>query len=106
MTRQITIQHTPGCPNAPLARQRAEAAIGQLEGAAPVVATQQIADPGDAARRGFRGSPTILFDGVDRFATSAGASAFACRTYATESGLEGAPSVQQIMEALTSGEDD
>ncbi|MHB1534632.1 MAG: thioredoxin domain-containing protein [Acidimicrobiales bacterium] len=106
MPRQITIQHTPGCPNAPLARQRVEAAIGQLDGAAPVVATQQIADPGDATRRGFRGSPTILFDGVDRFATSAGAPAFACRIYATESGPEGAPSVRQILEVLTNGRED
>ncbi len=32
---------------------------------------------------------------------SANPPAFACRTYATEDGPEGAPSVRQILEALT-----
>ncbi len=101
MTSQITIQHIPGCPNAPLARQRVQDAIFELHSPAPAVVMEEIADPDEAARLGFRGSPALLFDGVDRIASPANPPAFACRTYATEDGPEGAPSVRQILEALT-----
>lgn len=102
MTTQITIQHTPGCPNAAIARARVDTAVGQLDGPVPAVSLEEIADPGEATRRGFVGSPALLFDGVDVFATAGTAPAFACRTYDTDSGADGAPSVGQILAVLTS----
>ena len=102
MPTQITIVHTPGCPHARLARQRVEAAIAELGGPAPAIVVEEIADPDAAVRRDFRGSPALVADGVDLFAAPAGTPGFACRTYATEAGIEGAPSVRQIVEALRS----
>lgn len=101
MTTQITIQHTPGCPNVALARQRVEAAVGQLDGPAPAVSVEEIPDPDEATRRGFYGSPTLLFDGVDAFARKNVTPAFACRTYDTDIGPDGAPSVRQVLAVLT-----
>ncbi len=105
MIRQITIQHTPGCPNLPLAWERVEAAISQLGGSAPAVTVERIADPEDGTRRAFRGSPAVLFDGVDPFGP-AGVPAFACRTYRSDTGIDAAPSVRQILDVLTSGQGD
>lgn len=55
--------------------------------------------PGDAARVGFAGSPTILLDGVDLFPGER-TTELACRIYATPAGLSGAPTTDQLMEAI------
>ncbi len=103
MADTITILHTPGCPNVALLRQRLTDALTRFPGAAPHVMDEEIADPDQAGRRGFHGSPALLVDGVDPFAGPETPSAFACRTYRTETGVEGAPSVDQIVAALTAG---
>ncbi|MHB8431195.1 MAG: hypothetical protein ACYDDZ_11810, partial [Acidimicrobiales bacterium] len=64
---------------------------------------REIASPDEAGRRGFHGSPALLVDGMDPFAGAETPPAFACRTYRTETGVEGAPSVDQIVTALTAG---
>ncbi|MHB1510926.1 MAG: thioredoxin family protein [Acidimicrobiales bacterium] len=102
MTQQITIQYIAGCPNAALAAERVESAIRLLEGSAPAVTTVEIADLDEASRKGFRGSPAVLFDGVDAFAAASSPPAFACRVYETGDGREGAPSVRQILDVLAS----
>ena len=103
MARTITILHTPGCPNVALMRQRLADALERFPGPAPRVVVEEIADPNEASRRGFHGSPALLVDGVDPFAGPEAPPAFACRRYRTESGVEGAPSVEQIVAALTAG---
>lgn len=100
MARTITILHTPDCPNVDLVRQRLADALSQLAAPAPHVTVEEVTDADDARRRGFCGSPALLIDGVDPFATAETPPAFACRTYQTESGVEGAPSVAQIVAAL------
>ena len=103
MADTITILHTPGCPNVALLRQRLTDALTRFPGAAPHVMDEEIADPEEASRRGFHGSPALLIDGTDAFASPASPPAFACRMYRTEIGVEGAPSVDQIVAALTGG---
>lgn len=105
MARTITILHTAGCPNVALLRQRLADALARLPGPAPRVVVEEVADPEDASRRRFQGSPTLLVDGTDPFAAPASPPAFACRTYRTKAGIEGAPSVDQIVAALTPGEE-
>lgn len=100
MAETITVLHTPGCPNVTVAIQRLSEAIGRLPGPAPRVTVEEIADADEARRRKFSGSPTVLIDGVDPFAGPESSPAFACRRYLTESGVEGAPSVDQIVAAL------
>ena len=103
MVDTITILHTPGCPNATLIRQRLDGALARFPGPAPRVVVEEVADPDEASRRDFHGSPALLIDGVDPFAPPETPPAFACRTYRTESGIEGAPSVDQIVAALGTG---
>jgi hypothetical protein len=56
----------------------------------------------DLAALGFRGSPTILVDGEDPFAEGSEPFVFACRVYATPSGLAGSPTGEQLRQVLTS----
>ena len=103
MAHTITIRHTPGCPNLHLARQRVATALAHLNTSAFQISVEEVTDPDEAARRGFAGSPAILVDGTDPFAPLGGVSAFACRTYRTGAGSDGAPSVDQLVAVLASG---
>lgn len=60
-----------------------------------VVAT---AEEADAAR--FRGSPTILVDGRDRFASGDEPFGLACRLYQTPAGPAGSPTLEQLEEVI------
>jgi hypothetical protein len=63
---QLTVLAVPGCPNAPVLKDRLTAV---LEGRADVwVLHQVVSDEGEAARWGMQGSPTLLIDGADPFA--------------------------------------
>ena len=75
----------PGCPNVPvLERRLAEALAGR-----PAVAVRRmIADAGEAARCGMRGSPTLLVNGHDPFAVPEMVPALACRMYEGEGGQQ------------------
>jgi hypothetical protein len=55
----------------------------------------------DAQRLQFRGSPTVLIDGRDVFATGDEPVGLSCRMYQTGSGFAGAPSVEQLRGVLT-----
>lgn len=101
MAATITILYTPDCPNVGLLRDRLAEALTTTGEPAPSVVEEQVADPG-TERRGFHGSPALLIDGVDAFAPPAAPTGLACRLYATQAGIEGAPSVDQIVAALTS----
>jgi hypothetical protein len=103
MAKTITIVHTPGCPNVALLRDRIADALARLAGPLSEVVAEEVADPDEAGRRRFAGSPALLVDGIDPFAGPETPPAFACRTYRTEGGIDGAPSVDQIVAALTSG---
>lgn len=56
----------------------------------------------EAARTGFRGSPTVLVNGIDPFFDADAPLGLACRLYVTESGLRGTPSRSMLLEALRS----
>jgi hypothetical protein len=96
---KLTVLALPGCPNAPVLEQRlAEALAGRP---AATVARRVVADPGEAARWGMRGSPTLLIDGRDPFAVPGAGPAVACRLYEAEDGrLGGAPTVAALRRAL------
>ena len=55
----------------------------------------------DAQRLQFRGSPTVLIDGRDVFATGDEPIGLSCRMYRTSHGLAGAPSVGQLRGVVT-----
>lgn len=97
-TVQVTLLYFDDCPNW-------QATYRQLETFADELGfdleRRQVTTPEDADRLTSRGSPTILVDGDDPFATGNEPVGLACRVYVTDAGLAGAPTEQQLREAVT-----
>ena len=93
---EVSFQYFDGCPNWQTTHDRLEEAIVGLDVA---VVMQLVETPEEAAEVGFRGSPTVLINGVDPFADpdEPAAGALACRVYQT---ADGSPTVEQLREAL------
>lgn len=56
--------------------------------------------PEEAERVGFRGSPSILLDGVDAFDGPDGPAGLSCRVYQTPAGPAGSPTLDQLRQVL------
>lgn len=95
---EIHVLHVPDCANLALARRRLGEALARC-GVAASMREVPVNTADEAGRAGMRGSPTILVDGRDPFRTSE-ASSLSCRLYATPDGIEGAPSVDQLVAVL------
>lgn len=95
---QVTLQYFDGCPN----WNRTSAFLSTLvdEGLDFAVGYELIDTHQSAVARGFRGSPTVLIDGIDPFADKNAPIGLACRIYQTENGIAGSPSLSQLREAL------
>ena len=83
-------------------RRSLERLLGALArtGLAALVREQELRTSDEAGRLGMRGSPTILINGRDPFVAAAGAAGLSCRLYHSEAGFTGAPTVEQLIEAL------
>lgn len=89
----VELLYFEGCPNWKIAAERLDAVAAQHD----VVVRRRIVDtPEEAEAAQFRGSPTILIDGVDPFATGEEPFGLACRLYQTPEGPAGCPSIEQI----------
>ncbi|MGI8707587.1 MAG: DF family (seleno)protein [Actinomycetota bacterium] len=99
MTHQVTLLYFGGCPNWEVARGRVKEALGRL-GPGGEIRLQPVETPEEADRLGFRGSPTVLIDGVDPFGDANAPTGLSCRVYKTDRGVEGAPSVDQLVTVL------
>jgi hypothetical protein len=98
---QVKVLYFDDCPNWKMARRRLQDALLAAGLADAVDVSYQTVETADeAARVGFRGSPTILVDGRDPWADSGTTGGLSCRIYRTEHGPEGSPSVAQLAEAL------
>lgn len=95
---RVTLQYFNGCPN----WKETEAHIATLrsEGFNLVFDTQLVETPEAAEQHTFRGSPTVLIDGVDPFADPDTPVGLSCRVYETETGLGGSPSLGQLRTAI------
>ncbi len=100
---ELTVLAVPDCPNVSLLEERL---AGALAGRPGVRLTRRvIADEGEAARWGMRGSPTLLVNGRDPFPAPGSGPALACRLYPAAHGrLEGAPAVAALRQALDQAE--
>ena len=96
---RIDIAHVLECPNLGLASSRVHQA---LEQAGRVAAVREVEVTSEEAAKalGMQGSPTILIDGCDPFQSGDPAS-LSCRLYSTSAGLQGAPSVADLVAALS-----
>ncbi len=92
---RISVVQVDGCPNAAVAVTRVTEALARLGLPDVGVETVVVTTAAQAAQAGAGGSPTVLVDGRDLFPGSGGLS---CRLYPTPAGLEGAPSVEQLVE--------
>jgi predicted RNA-binding Zn-ribbon protein involved in translation (DUF1610 family) len=97
---RFELQHIDDCPNWEVASERLrEALVATGHGNDPV-AVRTVRDADEAERMGFAGSPTIHADGIDLFTTGDEGGALACRVYRTPAGLAGAPTVEQLVDAI------
>lgn len=93
----VTLLYFDGCPNWQVADER----LRRLQDEADFTLDYATVDtPHQAQRLGFRGSPTLLIEGKDPFATGAELSGLACRFYDTPDGLQGSPTLAQLRAAL------
>ncbi len=93
----VTLLYFQGCPNWTVADARLAALSDELD---LTVERRLVQTPEEAEAAGFRGSPTILVDGRDPFATGDEPPGLACRIYQTPQGPQGAPTVEQLRAAL------
>lgn len=92
----LVVLHVADCPNlAPLLERLRD--ITDLP-----VSTREVTTDEAATRYGMNGSPTLLIDGIDPFATPSGnTSGLACRIYRDESrAIVPIPSAMQLRDAL------
>jgi len=97
---KITLQYFNGCPNWETAASRLST-IESERGDFTVV-RQLIETQADAEALDFRGSPTLLLDGVPLFPAPDAPPGLACRVYLTPDGLAGSPSLDQLRAAISS----
>jgi len=95
----IEILYVAECPNLAPARRHLDAAL-RVAGVTADVREIEVADPEAAARTGMRGSPTVMIDGHDAVPTDATPGSMSCRLYAADGVLYGAPSLDQLTDAL------
>ena len=90
---EVTLQYFEGCPNWEVVDRRL-AEFGMA------VTYQRIETLAEAFQHGFRGSPTVLVNGSDPFRDPGGHIGLACRVYWGLAGPSGAPSVDELKQAI------
>ena len=98
---RVELLYFAGCPNweaaaADLAALQAEMGF-ELE-------LSEVATLEAAQARDFRGSPTVLVNGLDPFADPAGEVGLSCRIYDTPTGRSGSPAREQLRAAVASAQ--
>ena len=96
----IEILTVPDCPHRDRVIDRLREAL-EVTGVAADVRHTSIETDQAARARGMHGSPTILIDGRDPFATAATTPSLSCRLFRTDDGHDGAPTTGQLVDALT-----
>jgi hypothetical protein len=97
---RIELLYFDGCPNWRIADERLRDALARVDRADVPIVHTQVTSVEKAAAVSFRGSPTILIDDRDPFADPDAPVGLSCRVYATDDGLAGAPTVDQLVEVL------
>ena len=93
----VTLLYFDGCPNWRLVDESLTRLADEL---GFDVDRRKVETPEDAERLEFRGSPTVLVDGRDPFATGDEPVGLSCRVYQTPEGVAGAPNADQLREVL------
>ena len=94
---KLELLYFDDCPNWLVAAERLDAVAARR---GLVVERRTIATVEEAQATRFRGSPTILIDGRDPFASGDERFGLTCRLYDTPDGPAGSPTVEQLEAAL------
>lgn len=91
----VELQYFDDCPNWRVADDHLRTLANEFT---DVTVTRHLVEtPAEARRVGFRGSPTILLDGVDPFAVESDpVGGLSCRVYQTPDGQAGSPTLDQL----------
>jgi hypothetical protein len=95
---EVTLQYFEGCPNWKTTAAHLATLVDR--GLDVTIGYELIDSHETAVARGFRGSPTVLKDGVDVFADGDAPVGLTCRIYQNENGRAGSPSLSQLRQAL------
>lgn len=98
---KIDVLSVPDCPNHPIAVARIVQALVAAGVTDAEIVERVITNDTCAESLGMHGSPTILIDGCDPFDKAGTRPSMSCRLYRTAAGLEGAPSVAELIAEVT-----
>lgn len=98
---KVELLYFDGCPNWTVADDRLAEALAVVGRADLVVHRRKVETVEEACAVAFAGSPTVLVDGCDPFATGDEKAGLACRVYSTPQGMGGSPTVEQLIEVLS-----
>ena len=99
-TLEIRLVYHASCPHRRRTRKRLRHAIRYAGIEQPIIEELCVTTSDEAIAARMGGSPTILIDGRDPFARLGDGPSLDCRLFDTESGLDGAPSVLQLIDAI------
>ena len=94
---KLELLYFDDCPNWEVAAERLDH-VATTRGL--MVERRLVTTPEEAEQARFRGSPTILVDGEDRFAAGDEPFGLACRVYQTPDGPAGSPTTEQLKAVL------
>ncbi|MBU1226369.1 MAG: thioredoxin family protein [Actinobacteria bacterium] len=94
----VTLQYFDECPNWRATHALLLRLSGEYGFSLELTEVDSIAE---ADRLGFRGSPSVLIDGADPFASPSAPVGLSCRVYRGPNGLIGGPSEEMLRSALT-----
>lgn len=93
----VTLLYFDGCPSWQTTDARLRSLADEL---GFTLRHQKVDTPEAAEQSNFRGSPTVLVDGQDLFATGDEPVGLACRVYQTPDGPAGSPTLEQLRQVL------
>lgn len=96
----VTLLYFDDCPNWLVANEHLEALLAEHPELS--ISRHVVDTPEEAQRTGFRGSPSIVVDGVDPFADPDDPIGLSCRIYQTPDGPAGSPTLDQLRAAVVS----
>lgn len=97
----VTLLYFDDCPNWKDLDRHLQTLTTELGN---LVVTRHLVDtPEEAERTSFRGSPSVIVDGIDPFADPDAPVGLSCRVYQTPGSLVGSPTIDQLRTVLTTG---
>lgn len=95
----VTLLYFDECPHWKITDSYLRQLVSEIDG---LTIRYQLVDTPEAAERfGFRGSPSVLLEGVDPFASADAPVGLSCRVYQTPAGPAGSPTLEQLRSVLT-----